>query len=1629
MFRGSARSLFVCLLVLFSIASAHAMPASSISGTVRLPGHVLPALAKATLVPSKPESNAQLITLTIVLKRDDQTGFDRYLREIYDPNSKYFRHYLSQDQIADRFGPSQQDYFSVLDYMRANGFELVRGSANRLTLTVRGKRIDAEHTFGARIADYRIGSDAFYANQAEPKLPAQLAARVETITGLSNLARPHRAVKALRHAICAIIGGFCTLAGQLNQTKLDACHAASEAGNTYDTWYEICSGATPSPTPIFERQDASRSIGVPASPAKAVPAVSTPWSSVDGRGQTIGLLEFDSFVKSDVVNSLAFFGQPATLINKLSKVDVNGGVPTPGPDQQEVLLDIAATLGIAPGAQTVVYDAHFDGGASFEALVNQMINDKVTIISNSWAYCEDQTTLADVQGIDTVFKNAAMAGITVFNGSGDNGSTCLDGAPNTLAVPADSPNATAVGGSSQNPGPSSTYTTETWWDDSKATPPAGMGGFGVSKFFSTPSYQIGLTGTMRSVPDIVVNADPSFGIELCQESAGGCPTGLLYGGTSFAAPAWAAFSARLNQAHGVNLGFLNPSIYPLANTDAFHNAAALSSDFAHVGLGSPNLDVLHLMLGGQLAGTPDAMTSSLALSINTPADGMVPTGISDDGKTTGTVTVFLRDANGDYVGGKTVTLHGTGAVQITPPSGVTSLDQGKVNFQVTDDTAENVTFTGTDTTDGVAITQQLPVGFVVASATAASIEAAPPSVNNDGKAQTTITVTLKDTLGRPTPGKLIDLTQTGSSVISGPSPQVTDASGNIQFFATDLVNETVTYNAVDVTDGNLPIPNSPSVTFTGSASNNCGSGLPPSAPGFVVTPYATGILPQNISTGDVNFGCIGAAGLAFDASGNLYVNEFPSGNIYKFPPGGGVAGPSTLLNSTSLGITLSGLAFDGSGNLFASRDVTTGNFTTGAVMQINPSTGAVTRTISAGLTCPTTISIDPLSGDLFTSDTCTGAGSDNPGIFRVSTPGGMSPSTSVYTNLPSTPNATVAFAPGGTIYAWAFLQGEGVPRLAKVSGTNGPMTPTVDVLPGLQLGALGLLVGGTGAGTFLIANPFVNNASLGIDNVDLTTNPPTPGTVFAKNGAANFMTFGPDGCIYGSHLDTVFKITAADGSCNYASSLASPTLVLSPTSVSPNPAQGTSQTFDAMIHYASVSAGTQVVFSISGANPQNIAVNTDANGLASLNYIGVRTGQDTITASATVGETVLTSNQALVTWGPGSHTTFLSLNQSPTTGTTAQTANLVASLIDVSADPVAALSGQMIAFSVGGSNCSASSNPSGVAACQVTLGPPGTSTLTATFGGNADLLPSTASQGFNVLAPAVASPTPTSVTVTPTLTPTATATPTATFTATATATSTLTPMPTATATATSTTSPTVTPTVTPTATPTAGGDATLIKKGSGGGKPGATVDLGSFGYAASDASEQIVSSVSVSVSKPAVFSSLTLTASLKGEQIGTSTVDSPGITSTTVFTFAPPLTLPTGQGESLTFALSGVISGHQAGQLDLPNQMKLASVISVGNSQVGGFGGTGNLVFALSLLGIAMFPLSTGTRRRTSILVAVMLTLATGLVGCGGGSSGGGTPPAAPSSRQKVVALSVTENGNHVGVSGLPIDLGKITKQ
>ena len=1179
---------------------------------VRIPGHVLPALSKATaLSPTDHAVQSEAdkpLTLTIVLKRDHQAEFERYLHGLYDPHAKNFHLFLKQREIAKRFGPSRQTYGSVLGYLRGKGFHLVEGSKNRLTLTVRGTRAQAESAFGVGIRDYRIGKRQFFANDSDPEMPSAIAPMVQAINGLSNYAQPRPTHIAIFSAFCAVeIGLFANVLGlNPNTANGKACILGWLAqcinSNASAAGYGVLINAQyPQCSPFgFDKANLKQG-AAPEAKDQAAGPVASPWQSANGAGETVGLVEFDNFQSSDVSDYLSLIGLPAANIGNLSEVNVDGGA-TIGSGEDEVLLDIDTVMTIAPGANVAVYDAPFTGsGGSFQRVFNQMIDNGVSIISNSWAYCEDETTAADVDSIDTIFQNAAVAKISIFNGAGDSGSTCLDGGSNTVAVPADSPNATAVGGSSLTPGPGYTYGIETWWDDSKTSPPAGQGGFGTSKFFSAPSYQNGFGVTNRSVPDVVSNADPFHGVEVCQADDGGCPNGKQYGGTSMSAPEWAGYTALLNQSLGANLGFLNPVIYPLAGTDAFHNAASLTSDFAHVGLGSPNLEGLHQMLANETVGGVDASVSEVLAFLQNgfqPAGAPVPSGEPADGTSKSAVTVNLYDSNGNAVGGKTVTLtDASGHATITPPSAISAAGTGAATFSVTDDTPETLTLTAKDTTDSITLGATPTLPFVSPVATQAGLLAFPSTVTADGATQADITITLKDAMGRPSPGKLVQLTQTGgSSAISGPVPAVTNASGMIEFTAVDTNNETITYSAVDVTDGNLPFPETGVVTFDSAPEAGCSNTIV-AAPGFVATPYVTGIPAQNFSFGGINFaGCPGAWGQAFDSSGNLYVSDLFNGNLYKFPSGGGVAGTSTLV--ANIGTTLASLAFDSGGNLYASRTATTGDFTTGAVFQLNPSTGAVIRTVASNLTCPTALSLDPISGDLFTDDSCSGAGSDNSALWEISGLNSGTPATTVYANLPNTPNANIAFSPSGDMYIWDNGQG------AMVTATNGPNPPVVTSIPGLGRTYLGTQAYGTqanGDAQFLIAN-FPANTSITPNSpsttnlFDLTTTPPSISTPIIANGGANGMITGPDGCIYMAEGVAVWKITDTNGGCTYTAHNPPAALALTPATFSSDAAQGSPLTLTASFHNGTAPTGTPVTFQVTGANPQMATVDSTGAG-------------------------------------------------------------------------------------------------------------------------------------------------------------------------------------------------------------------------------------------------------------------------------------------------------------------------------------------------------------------------------------------------------------------------------------------------
>ena len=1298
--------------IVLAFAGLHgaAAQASTPADGIRLEGHVLPTLSASEAVSSKATNSDQAgeeLTLTLVLRRADEAGFQRYLADVYDPKSAQFRQFLTPREVSDRFGPTQDDMATVRDYFAQQGFRVDDESANRMTLTLAVSRGLAEQVLDVRIADYRTADREFHANDRDPVLPAPIASRVQGITGLSNLALPMPPAP-LNSGVSGLAQCY------KDSSTIQGAGNSILCGVGYFLLAVINDLFCLDPITYFQ---GCRMIPL-------IPSGAAPPAQAQGSAQKIGIVAFDSYHAGDVADFLALIGAPAGRIGQLSLVNVGGGAPV-GANASEVLLDIDTVMTIAPEASYVVYSAPFTGNTSFQALFNRMIDDGVTVISNSWAYCEDQTTLADVQSIDAIIATAAASGISVFNASGDSGSSCLDGSPNTITVPAGSPHGTAVGGTSVQPGPGGLYGSETWWNGDLTIPVTGKGGFGVSRFFARPSYQDGFTASpMRSIPDLSLNADPvANGLPICQASAGGCPSGLLYGGTSVAAPMMAAFTALLNDAHGSNLGWINPQVYPLAATSAFHPPGPMGTDFAHVGLGSPNVSALYLALENAVAGAPSAAMSIVAA---------VETVVVADAGTPAIVLVQLRDANGSAVSGKTVQLTASAgsSALVTPASAVTNASNGAAAFTVTDTTIEDVVFTARSLTDNVDIDDTAAVSFVAPPAAAASIFAFPTSLPADGVSTTSITITLRDADNQPTPGKRVTLSQDGRSVVSGPDPPVTDSNGEIVFTAFDSIEETVTYTAVDNSDGDLPIPGTAVVTFSGSAAGSCV--VPPtSADGFDLTSFANGFAAYPFFYGNVNWGCRGATDAAFDADGNAYVMHFQTGALYKFGPDGGSA---VVPLATNLGPTLGILAFGRDGRLYGAHGVTTGDFFTGDIVEIDPDTGAIVRVVASPLTCPGSLAVDPLTGDLFFDDVCYGAGSENPSLFRISDPGDTDPDrpteVTVYATLPRTPNGLIAFAPNGTIYVeTGYLDAQ--PAVVSVTGTDQAqpaiVTPVPDIWSFFWVNVGTTLPNGA-AKTLIILQSGTGGAGADLNLVDITTSPVQVTTLAHDIGSGRI---GADGCLYTATPDTVYKIAPSSGGCGFATTNPSPAIVLDPRTVSPNPQQGSTQTLMAQLRNVALPAGTPVRFRIEGTNEQTLMVRADADGIATLEYRGLFSGNDVITASAQIDALPLVSNVARVTWDAGPHASFLGII-GPVGAVAGEPVLLSASLVDAAEDPQAAIDGAAVHFAVGNQSCDGTTGADSIASCSVTLTNPGAYTLTVSYAGSAQHLPTASSALFVV---------------------------------------------------------------------------------------------------------------------------------------------------------------------------------------------------------------------------------------------------------------------------------------------------------
>ena len=562
-----------------------------------------------------PEDPSKLITVTVWLNQHNKAALDELVRQMYQPGSPNFHRFLTREQYRSQFAPTAAEAAQVRAYLMAHNFAVTSVEKYNHYVVAQGRVSDAQNAFNVQLSRVSLNGQIHRTTGASASIHGSVGALVHTVEGLSDfaarptLARPldpgtgkPAAAPAFSPASATSPNVCLTGYQQLSFTTAGGGPSATYHGNRYATdATNTCPGYTPA--------QVQTAYGLN-------PLYSKGW---DGTGQTIIIVDAygSSTIRADANTFSSAYGLPA-LNSSNFKIYHPGGPATCGAAcgswPTETTLDVEWAHAMAPGANialVVAPDANSLDIAEFWAIENPEVitsyanGDLGYTISNSWAGFEILDVLYGGQSVLNtelaMTELAASLGISTDFASGDWGDNVQLVAndygitvPPSVCMPASSPYATGVGGTSLFLKTGGNIQFQTGWGNNETRltyadpnppydPPLQLGfiygaGGGTSAAWAEPPFQSSLGNTWRQVPDISYIADPYTGVNVIM-TVSGAPVLDVIGGTSLATPVFSGMWAIANQAAGAKapLGQAAALLYSLpagAITDVkpFNNA-------------------------------------------------------------------------------------------------------------------------------------------------------------------------------------------------------------------------------------------------------------------------------------------------------------------------------------------------------------------------------------------------------------------------------------------------------------------------------------------------------------------------------------------------------------------------------------------------------------------------------------------------------------------------------------------------------------------------------------------------------------------------------------------------------------------------------------------------------------------------------------------------------------------------------------------------------------------------------------------------------------------------------------------------------------------------------------------------
>ncbi|HEX3472500.1 MAG TPA: S53 family peptidase, partial [Silvibacterium sp.] len=527
----------------------------------------------------------QELNLTVVLKLHNEAAFNKVVEDLYDPQSSNYHHWLTASDL-EKYAPTAAEFETVKKELVSHGYSVVSSDPQRFSIRVHGTAGITEEAFQTELHTFSHNGKVFQAHIRDAQLTGEAGKLVDSVAGLERhqiqplytIATNPRTGKPLfkKALTTADIGS--TLLSTITGTALSPAAeftfptpgSALPIGVFYGNVYDINPSLVVSYTPAqFQKH-----YGL-------TPLIK---SGYDGTGQTVALVEAYGYAaaESDANVAAAAYKLPALTSSNFSVVYPEGKPLNPNAADltgwtTEIALDIQSAHAIAPGAKILVVASAGQDNEDQIASLQYIISHKLAYtVSSSWENDDEIISgPAEENAFNSVLKLGAAAGISFQFSTGDGGDLGLGTPVGDVAVPSNSPWATAVGGTSILNNPNGGGDIVAGWGNNIVyvnaggvlDPPfgffyAGAGG-GESLFFSKPSWQHALPGTGRQVPDVSADADPFTGFSIIFTSGGTQFLEEGIGGTSLASPIFSAIWAIADQYNGAPLGHAGQAVAKL----------------------------------------------------------------------------------------------------------------------------------------------------------------------------------------------------------------------------------------------------------------------------------------------------------------------------------------------------------------------------------------------------------------------------------------------------------------------------------------------------------------------------------------------------------------------------------------------------------------------------------------------------------------------------------------------------------------------------------------------------------------------------------------------------------------------------------------------------------------------------------------------------------------------------------------------------------------------------------------------------------------------------------------------------------------------------------------------------------